>query len=407
MTEQIVLEEQAQPELQRRIAEMTDLFPEYRSPWETDDHHILREQAARFFRKEATPNQQRWAAQQEVDREFWYKAGAAGLLCPGLPQEYGGGGGDFSHEAVVEQERTFAHDTAFGFGVHSTIVAHYIAAYATQAQKKRWIPKLASGEMVCAVAMSEPGAGSDLQSVRTTAVRDGDEYVINGAKTFISNGSQCDLVVIVAKTDPQQGAKGISLIVAETRDLPGFERGQTLNKIGQHGQDTRELFFTDMRVPAENLLGGAEGRGFYQLMEQLPRERLILATTGVAMAEAAVVETIAYAKERKAFGSPILEFQNTQFVLAECKTEVLAGKTMLDHCIGEYLVGRLDAVKASMMKLWGSDKQVEIVDKCLQLFGGYGYMMEYPIARMYAAARVQKIYGGTNEIMKVLVGRSL
>ena len=386
---------------------MSELFPDYRSPWETDDQALLRKHAAEFFRKEATPHQERWAQQHHVDREFWTKTGAAGLLCLGLPEEYGGGGGNFGHEAVVQQELVLAHDTAFGFNVHSTIVAHYICAYATEEQKKRWIPKMASGEMVICVAMTEPGTGSDLQAVRTTAVRDGDHYVVNGSKTFISNATHCDLLVIVAKTDPSLGAKGISLLVAETQGLEGFERGRVLHKIGQHGQDTRELSFTDMRVPAENLLGGIEGRGFYQLMEQLPRERLIIGIAGVAMAEAAVIETITYAKQRQAFGKTVLDFQNTQFLLAECKTEVLAGKTLMDHCIQRYLDGTLDAATASMAKLWGTDKQVEIIDRCLQVFGGYGYMMEYPIAQLYAAARVQKIYGGTNEIMKVLIGRSL
>ncbi|MGH3957573.1 acyl-CoA dehydrogenase family protein [Mycobacterium sp.] len=378
------------------------LFPDYVAAWETEDQKLLRKHAAEFFRKEATPNQARWAKQQQVDREFWNKAGAAGLLGLNLPEKYGGGGGSFGHEVVVMQERAYAHDTAFGFSVHSTLAAQYIAEYASEEQKKRWIPKIVSGEMVIAVAMTEPGTGSDLQSIRTSAVRDGDEYVVNGSKTFISNGSHCDLIVIVVKTE-----SGLSLIVAETPGLAGFERGRVLEKIGQHGQDTRELAFTDMRVPAANLLGGVEGNGFAQLMEQLPRERLTIGVEAVAMAEAAVVETIRYVKERTAFGKPLLDFQNTKFVLAECKAEVVAGKTLIDYCIGRYLDGKLDAATASMAKMWGSDKQVEITDKCLQLFGGYGYMMEYPIAQMYAAARVQKIYGGTNEIMKVLIARSL
>ncbi len=386
---------------------MSRLFPDYRSPWETEDQELLRKHAAEFFRKEATPNQERWAAQHQVDREFWTKAGAAGLLCLDLPEQFGGGGGNYGHEIVVGQELALAHDTAFGFTVHSTLAAQYISAYATEAQKQRWIPKMASGEMVLAVAMTEPGTGSDLQAVRTTATRDGDEYVINGSKTFISNGSHCDLLVIVAKTDHQLGAKGISLLVAETRGLVGFQRGRVLQKIGQHGQDTRELSFTDMRVPTENLLGGVEGTGFYQLMEQLPRERLTIGVAGVAMAEAAVLEAVKYAKERHAFGKPILDFQNTKFVLAECKTEVLAGKAFMDYCIQRYFDGTLDAATASMAKLWATDKQVEIIDRCLQIFGGYGYMMEYPIAQLYAAARVQKIYGGTNEIMKELISRSL
>jgi acyl-CoA dehydrogenase len=291
--------------------------------------------------------------------------------------------------------------------VHSTIVAHYVAAYATEAQKKRWIPAMASGDKVIGIAMTEPGTGSDLQSVRTTAVRDGDHYVINGSKTFISNATHADLMIVVAKTDKTEGARGISLFVVEVDQVEGYERGRVLGKVGQHGQDTRELTFTDMRVPAENLLGGKEGQGFFQLMEQLPRERLIIGIAGVAMTEAAVMEAINYAKLRTAFGKPILAFQNTRFVLAECKTEVLAAKTFMDHCVQRYLDGDLDAATASMAKLHGTDKQVEIIDRCVQVFGGYGYLMEYPIAQMYAAARVQKIYGGTNEIMKELIGRSL
>ncbi|CAM3610340.1 acyl-CoA dehydrogenase family protein [Smaragdicoccus niigatensis] len=386
---------------------MNALFPDYRSTWETEEHGLLREHASTFFRKEATPHQERWAEQHEVDRDFWNKAGAAGLLCTDIPEEFGGGGGDFGHEATVWQEIAYAHDTAIAFSVHSTICAHYIQAFATDEQKRTWLPKLASGELVAAIAMTEPGTGSDLQAVRTTALRDGAHYVVNGSKTFITNGSHCDLVIVVAKTDPSLGSKGISLLVAETKDLPGFERGRVLHKIGANGMDTRELSFTDMRVPAANLLGGVEGQGFYQLMKQLPRERLIIGVGGLAMAEAALLETIAYVKDRRAFGKPILEFQNTKFVLAECKTELLAGRTLMDYCIQRCIDGTLDAATASMAKLWGTDKQVEIIDRCLQLFGGYGFVMEYPIAQMYAAARVQKIYGGTNEIMKELIGRTL
>ncbi|GAB3135460.1 acyl-CoA dehydrogenase family protein [Tsukamurella serpentis] len=386
---------------------MSELFPEYRAAWETAEHTALREHAAEFFRREATPNQERWAEQHQVDRDFWNKAGAAGLLCTELPEALGGAGGDFGHDAVVVQELALAGDSAFGFGVHSTICAHYIADCGTAQQRERWLPGAASGESVLAIAMTEPGTGSDLQAVRTTAVRQGDEYVINGSKTFISNGSHCDLLIIVAKTDPAEGAKGISLLVAETGALPGFERGRVLRKIGQHGQDTRELSFTDMRVPAENLLGGVEGQGFYQLMRQLPRERLSIAVGGVAAAEAALTEAVRYTKERKAFGRPIADFQNTRFELAECKAEVLAGRTLVDHCIALAIAGTLDAATASMAKLWATEMQCRVVDRCLQLFGGYGYMMEYPIARMYAAARVQRIYGGTNEIMKELISRGL
>lgn len=386
---------------------MTALFPDYRPVWETPEHTELRKHAAEFFRREATPNQERWAEQHQVDREFWNKAGAAGLLCTELPEALGGAGGDFGHDTVVLEELVYSGDGAFGYGVHSTICAHYIDDFGTEEQKARWLPKAASGEAVLAVAMTEPGTGSDLQAVRTTAVREGDEYVINGSKTFISNGSLCDLLVIVAKTDPSQGSKGISLIVAETTDLPGFERGRVLKKIGQHGQDTRELSFTDMRVPVANLLGGVEGQGFYQLMRQLPRERLSIAIGGVDAAERAVLEAIAYTKERKAFGRAIADFQNTKFVLADAKTEVLAGRTLVDHCIGRAIDGTLDAATASMAKLWATDMQCRVVDNVLQLFGGYGYMMEYPIAQLYAGARVQKIYGGTNEIMKELIARSL
>ena len=386
---------------------MSDLFPDYRPGWETDDHRLLRKHAATFFQKEAAPNQERWAKQHQVDRDLWTKTGAAGLLCLEVGEEFGGSAGDFAAEIVVQQELTLSGDTAFGYGVHSTICAQYISVFGTDAQKKRWLPKAVTGEAVLGIAMTEPGTGSDLQSVRTTAARDGEEYVINGSKTFISNGSHCDNLIIVAKTDPTQGAKGISLIVAEVDNLPGFERGRVLEKIGQHGQDTRELSFTDMRVPVGNLLGRVEGQGFYQLMMQLPRERLSIAASGVAMAEAAVREAVAYAKERTVFGQPILDYQNTKFTLAECKADVLAGKTVIDHCVQRYLDGTLDAATASMAKLWATEMQCKVVDKCLQIFGGYGYVMEYPIARMYAAARVQKIYGGTNEIMKELIGRTL
>ncbi len=386
---------------------MSTLFPDYRSPWETDEHAALRNLARDFFAKELTPHEERFAQQHQVDRDVWTKAGATGLLLTDVPEEYGGGGGDFGHEAVVLQELAFAHDSALAIAVHSTIVAHYLLSYATEEQKQRWLPTCATGESVLAIAMTEPGTGSDLQSVRTTARLDGDHYVVNGSKTFISNGTHCDLLVIVCKTDPSQGAKGISLLVAEVDGLEGFERGRVLQKMGQHGQDTRELSFTDMRVPAANLLGGVEGQGFIQLMSQLHRERLAIGLGAVAAAEAAVIEAVAYAKQREAFGKPLLSFQNTKYVLAECKAEVLAGKTLIDHCIGRAIDGTLDPATASIAKLWGTEKQIEVTDRCLQIFGGYGYIMEYPIARMYADARVQKIYGGTSEIMKELIGRSL
>jgi acyl-CoA dehydrogenase len=294
-----------------------------------------------------------------------------------------------------------------GYSVHSTIVAHYINAYGSEEQKRRWLPKMASGEMVGAIAMTEPGTGSDLQAVRTTAHREGDQYVINGSKTFITNGTHCDVLIIVARTGTEKGGKSLSLIVAETQGLKGFERGRVLQKIGAKGTDTRELSFTDMRVPVANLLGPEEGQGFAQLMTQLPQERLAIAVLAVASAEHAVELATAYAKERTAFGQNLLSFQNTRFVLAECRTEALAARTLLDHCISLHLQGKLDAATASMAKYWTTEKQCEIIDRCLQVFGGYGYMLEYPIARMYAAARVQKIYGGANEIMKELVARTL
>ena len=379
----------------------------YRSSWMTEELDEVRALARRFFARESVPHQERWAAQRCVDRDLWRAAGAAGLLCISVPEEYGGGGGTFAHEAVVLEEQAKAVDDAFGYGVHSTIVAHYLVDYGTEEQKRAWLPGMASGEIVGAIAMTEPDSGSDLQSIRTSARLDGEDYVINGAKTFISNGTLCDMLIIVARTSSEPGGRGLSLIVADTRDLRGFERGRILEKIGMKGQDTRELAFVDMRVPAANLLGGAEGKGFAQLMSQLPQERLVIAVTAVSTLEVAVNYAVAYAKERTAFGQDLMGFQNTRFVLAECKTEALAARTLLDYCIALHLAGSLDAATASMVKYWCTQKQCEVVDACVQIFGGYGYMLEYPIARMYASSRVQKIYGGTNEIMKELIARSL
>ena len=387
---------------------MSALFPAYRASWETDQHRELRQHAAEFLRKESTPNQERWANQHQVDREYWNKLGDAGLLGLDLPEQYGGTGGDFGYSAVVAEELSLAYDSASGWIVHSPIVAHYINSYGNEDQKRRWLPKIISGDAVLAIAMTEPGTGSDLQAVRTTAVRDGSHYVVNGSKTFISNGTHCDLLVMVVKTDASQGAAGTSLIVAETNEnLEGFERGRVLEKVGQHGQDTRELFFSDMRVPTANLLGDREGLGFYQLMDQLARERLIIAAACAGMAEAAVLEAIRYTKEREAFGRTLIEFQHNRFQLAELKAETLSIKTTVDYCIQQYIDGSNDPATASMAKLIAADKAVAIVDRCVQFFGGYGYMMEYPIARAYAAARVNKIYGGTSEIMKEIISRSL
>lgn len=379
----------------------------YRGSWETQETDDLRELVRNFMNKEIVPNQAKFVEDHQVDRELWNRAGDAGLLCISIPEEYGGGGGTFAHEAVILQEQGFAGDSAWANSVHSTIIAHYIYAFGTEEQKKKWLPGMASGELVAAIAMTEPGTGSDLQNVKTKAVRDGDEYVINGSKTFISNGTHCDIVVIVARTSEDGGGKGVSLIVAEVADLPGFSRGRVLDKIGQRGQDTRELFFEDMRVPVENILGGVEGRGFVQLMQQLPQERLALAVLGATTAEAAVREAVAYAKEREAFGQPIIKFQNTKFVLAECATETLSTRAFVDHLTQLHIDGKLTTEQASAGKYWATDAQTNVIDRCLQIFGGYGYMLEYPIARMYADARVQKIYGGTNEIMKELISRGL
>lgn len=380
----------------------------YRSPWLNDELDDLRQLARTFYERESTPNQERWAQNREVDREYWNKAGEAGLLCISIPEEYGGGGGTFAHEAVVLEEQAMAGDDAFGNSVHSTIVAHYILKYGTEEQKQAWLPRMATGELVAAIAMTEPGAGSDLQALTTKAELAGDEYVVNGAKTFITNGSHANFVLVVVRTGGE-GAVGLSLLGVEVDKVEGFSRGRVLHKIGMPGQDTRELFFSDMRVPAANILGGEAGlnQGFIQLMEQLPQERLAIAVGAVAATELALKVTVDYVKERRAFGREVLKFQNTRFVLAECLMETRATRALVDWCIERHVEGKLDAASASMAKAHATEKQCEVTDRCLQLFGGYGYMLEYPIARLYAAARVQKIYGGTNEIMKELIARSL
>jgi acyl-CoA dehydrogenase len=380
-----------------------------RAAWMTDELELFRETAREFFRRESVPHHERWAAQQAVDRDFWNKAGEVGLLCAGIPAEHGGGGGTFAHEAIALEEQARAGDTAFGNAIHSSIVAWYLLRYATEEQKRRWLPAMASGELVGAIAMTEPGTGSDLQAVKTRARRVGDEYLVDGAKTFISNGKHCGLIVLVCKTgDPASGAEAVSLLVIESDDeLQGFSRGRLLHKLGQHGQDTAELFFDGVRVPAENLLGPAEGQGFAQLMAQLPQERLVIAVVAVAVIETVLEQTIAYTKERTAFGQPLLGFQNTRFKLAECQTEATIARIFVDDCVDRHLRGELDTQTASMAKWWCTQKQCEIVDHCLQLHGGYGYMTEYPIARAYADSRIQTIAGGTNEIMKEIIGRNL
>lgn len=376
------------------------------SSWSDSDLEEFRELARNFCQKELIPNQERWIENKQVDRELWQKAGEVGLLGLSIPEEYGGGGGTFAHEAVLYEEQARAGDGAWGVSVHSGIVAPYLLAYASEEKKREYLPKLCSGQYVGALAMTEPGTGSDLQSIKTRAVRDGDEYVINGAKTFITNGVHADLVVVAAKTDPEAGAQGVSLFLVETAS-DGFQRGRVLDKVGLKGQDTAEIFFDDVRVPAANLLGEQEGLGFIHMMQQLPQERLIIAVTAVAGMEAAVDQTLAYTKERTAFDRPIFGFQNTKFTLAESATEAAVARAFLDQCIERHLRGELDVQGAAMAKLWATERVNKVVDDCLQLFGGYGYMTEYPIARAWADVRINRIFGGTSEIMKEIIARSL
>jgi len=386
---------------------MTDVLNIPRPTWMSEDLVLLEEQARRFLASELAPQVERWHEHGIMERSVWNQLGAAGLLCAGMPEEYGGAGGTFAHETVINREFALAGLDAIGAPLHSGIVAPYILKYGTEEQKRQWLPKLATGEMVGAIAMSEPGTGSDLQGVRTSARKAGNGYVLNGSKTFITNGQHANLVVVVAKTDQNAGHKGISLMVVETDDAQGFRRGRKLKKLGMDWADTSELFFEDVPLPAEALLGSDEGQGFIQLMTELPQERIIVATSAIGMIERALVLTIDYVKQRKAFGKAIIEFQNTQFELAECKTEATIARVFHDHCVERHVAGQLDTVTASMAKYWMTDLQNKIVDRCLQLFGGYGYMDEYPISRMYRDARVQRIYAGTNEIMKVLIARSL
>jgi acyl-CoA dehydrogenase len=378
-----------------------------RPAWMTEDLVMLEEQARRFIADTYVPHLDRWHEDGIYDRDVWSKAGQAGLLCAAMPEEYGGAGGSFAHEAVINREFSLAGFDTFGAPLHSGIVAPYILHYGTEEQKKRWLPKLATGELIGAIAMTEPGTGSDLQGVRTSAKKSGNGYVLNGSKTFITNGQHANLIIVVAKTDPKAGSKGVSLLVVETDDAPGFRRGRKLKKLGMDSADTSELFFDDVPLPATALLGTEEGQGFYQLMKELPQERLIVAVNAVAMMERAVALTVDYVKQRKAFGKAIIEFQNTQFELAACKTDATIAKVFLDHCIGLHVQGQLDTVTASMAKYRLTDTLATVIDRCLQLFGGYGYMDEYPISRMYRDARVLRIYAGTNEIMKLLIARSL
>jgi len=369
------------------------------------DHEAFRDSVRRFIEREIIPHHAAWEDQGYVDREVWRKAGENGLLCLTMPEEYGGAGVDKLFSIVQIEELTRAGCSGIGFGLHSEIVAPYLLRYGTEEQKQRWLPKLARGDLIGAIAMSEPAAGSDLQAVKTTAIRKDDHYLLNGSKTFITNGWHADLVIVVAKTQPEAGAKGTSLLVVE-RGMPGFEKGKRLKKLGLKAQDTSELFFDNVKVPLNSLLG-AENSGFISLMQELPWERLQIAIAAVASAQIAIDRTIDYVKERKAFGQPVASFQNTRFTLAEMQTQVQVARVFVDRCIELLMKRELDTATASMAKYWTSDLQCKVIDECLQLHGGYGFMWEYPIARQFADSRVQRIYGGTNEIMKEVIARSM
>ena len=370
----------------------------------TESHELFREQVRKFFEKELTPHLERWERQEIVDRDFWTKCGEAGLLCPTVPETYGGLGLDFGYNAVIDEELGYAGSSA-GITLHSDIVADYIVGYGTEEQKRHWLPRMISGETPTAIAMTEPGAGSDLQGIRTSAVKDGADYVVNGSKTYITNGQHAELTIVVAKTDPGQGARGTSLILVEA-ERDGYARGRNLDKIGLHSQDTSELFFNDVRVPQSNLLG-AEGMGFAYLMNQLPQERLSIACSAQGSAQRAFDEAVKFTKDRKAFGRTVFEFQNTKFTLADLAAKLQVGWAHLDWAIRRHIAGELTAAEASAAKLWHTELQWELCDASLQLHGGAGYMNEYLIARLWRDARVTRIFGGTNEIMKEVVARGI
>lgn len=370
-----------------------------------EEHILFRDMLVKFLENEVAPHHETWEKQGQVDRSIWLKAGEQGFLCPQVPEEYGGVGVDFRYNAIVDEEIYRFGYTGLGWGLHSDIVVPYILDYGTEAQKQRYLPAMVTGELITAIAMTEPGTGSDLQNIKTTAVKDGDGYIINGSKTFITNGQLADMVIVVAKTDPSAGAKGTSLFLVDA-STAGFSRGKNLDKIGMKAQDTSELFFQDMRVPADALLG-EEGAGFKYLMECLPQERLNVALNAVASCEGLIDKTIEYVQERSAFGKPIATFQNTQFKLAELETETLSARVFIDRCLALHLQGKLDATLAARIKLLSTDLNSKVADECLQLFGGYGYMWEYPVARAFADCRVQRIYAGTNEIMKLIIAREI
>ncbi len=369
------------------------------------EHETFRDSVRRFMDEEVKPHDERWQEQGYVDREVWLKAGANGFLCASMPEEYGGAGADKRYSVVLMEEQARANNSSLGFGLHSEIVAPYLLHYGSEHLKKKYLPKMATGEAIAAIAMSEPGAGSDLQGVKTSAIRKAGRYLLNGSKTFITNGWHSDLVIVVAKTDPAKGAKGTSLLVVDTT-MKGFTKGRRLKKVGLKGQDTAELFFDNVEVPAENLLG-QENNGFAYLMQELPWERLQIAIGAVAKCEAALGWTIDYVRDRKVFGQPVATYQNTRFKLAELASETQIARVFVDKCIELLLAGKLDTATASMAKYWCTDLECKLIDECVQLHGGYGYMWEFPIARAYVDARVQRIYGGTNEIMKELITRSI
>lgn len=376
---------------------------------DTAEMQLFRDTVVRFFNDEVEPHYAQWEKEGIFPKELYLKMGENGLLCVDMPEEYGGMGAPFEFSMVVLEEaaRMGYLALASNLSVHSDIAAPYILHLGSEQQKQKYLPRMASGECIGAIGMSEPGAGSDLQGIKTSALPDGDSYLINGSKTFITNGQHANLIVVVAKTDPKEGAKGVSLMVVETDDAQGFRRGRKLKKLGLDAADTSELFFEDVSLPTENLLGTDEGQGFVQLMKELPQERMIVAVHACAMMERAVTLTVDYVKQRTAFGKKLIEFQNTQFELAECKTEATIARSFCDECVGRLVKGELDTVTASMAKYWATDTLGKVVDRCLQLFGGYGFMDEYPISRLFRDARVMRIYAGTNEIMKLLIARSL
>ena len=379
---------------------------EFKRSWTDPDLDQFRDTVVRFIEEEMLPDDEAARKRGHVGHDIWRKAGATGLLCTDIPDTWGGGGGDFRHEVVFYEEMCRRSLTGMNASVHS-IVAHYFLNHGTEAQKSHYLPRMARGEIVGAIAMTEPGTGSDLQGIRTRAQREGDHYVLNGSKTFISNGFLAGVVLVVCKTDPAQGASGTSILIVDTANCPGFRVGRVLDKMGLKAQDTSELFFDDVKVPVTQLLGGQEGQGFYQLMGDLPYERLIIGVTALAAMEGAYEATLNYVRERQAFGQPIANFQNTKFKLAEVATEIKVGRAFMDRCVEDLVAGKLDTATASMAKLWGSEAQGRVIDTCLQLFGGYGYMNEYLIARMYTDARIQRIYGGTSEIMKEVISRAM